>query len=239
MSNIATIAHDAGRLITFALRPTQTPWTMREYAELLRRYEEDTHFRAIVDGVTEGLGLRIVDVGRNGLFLGANEGSPFRLTADDYKPNMSAHDRVLHGIIQVAIAAFSFPKAEVLDQDDNVAPAQITPVALAEYVRKFAETEAARSPSETVEETEERRVWREVLSRALTMETSAGKESVRSLIGMCRQALEFLERQGLMRMVSEERGAFQGTTAFRIRLKYHGAHELLILMRTVANAVPA
>jgi hypothetical protein len=239
MSNILSIPHDAGKLIAFALRQTQTPWTVREYTELLRRYEEDPHLRAIVDGVTEGMGLRIVDVSRNGLFLAANEGNPFRLTVDDYKPNMSAQDRVLHGIIQVAIAAYSFPKAEVLDQDDNVAPAQVTPVALAEYVRKFAETEAARSPSETVGETEERRVWREALSRALTMETSAGKESVRSLTGMCRQALEFLERQGLMRIVSEERAMFQGTTALRIRLKYYGAHELLMLMRTSADAMSA
>jgi hypothetical protein len=239
MTNIATISHDAGKLITFALRPTQTPWTIREYAELLRRYEEDTNFRAVVDGVTEGMGLRIVDVGRNGLFLAAGEGSPFRLTGDDYKANMSAQERVLHGVIQVAVAAFSFPKAEVLDQDDNVAPAQVTPAALAEYIRKFAETEAARFPTDTVEETGERRVWREALSRALTMETSSGKESAKSLTGMCRQALDFLERQGLMRMVSEEKCIFQGTTALRIRLKYYAAHELLMLMRDTANAASA
>jgi len=239
MSNIASIAHDAGRLITFALRPTQTPWTVREYAELLRRYEEDSDFRAIVDGVTEGMGLRIVDVSRNGFFFTANEGSPFRLTIDDYKPNMSAQDRVLHGVIQVAVAAFSFPKAEVLDQDDNVAPAQISPGGLAEYIRKFAETEAARFPSDTVEENEESRAWREALARALTMETSSGKESAKSLTGMCRQALDFLERQGLMRTVSDEKNIFQGTTAFRIRLKYYGGHELLTLMRNTAKAVSA
>jgi hypothetical protein len=239
MNDIATIAHDAGRLIAFALRPKQTPWTVREYAELLRRYEENSTFQTIVDGVIEGMGLRIVDVSRNGFFLAANEGSAFRLTVDDYKANMSAQDRILHGVIQVAIAAFSFPKAEVLDQEDNVAPAQVTPGALAEYIRKFAETEAARFPSDTVEETEERRVWREALSRALTMETSSGKESTRSLTGMCRQALDFLERQGLMRTVSEEKGIFQGTTALRIRLKYHGAHELLMLMLNTAKGASA
>jgi hypothetical protein len=239
MNNTATIAYEAGRLISFALRPTQVPWAIREYSELLRRYEEDSSFRTVVDGVTEGMGLRTVDIGRNGFFLAANEVSPFRLTVDDYKSNMSAQDRVLHGIIQVAIAAFSFPKADVLDQDDNIVPAQISPQTLAAYIRKFAETEAARSPGETVEETEERRVWREALSRALTMETSPGKESAKSLTGMCRQALEFLERQGLMRTVSDTKGIFQGTTAFRIRLKCYGAHELLSLMRNAAKVASA
>jgi hypothetical protein len=233
MSNLATIAHDAGKLVAFALRPRQTPWTSTEYAELLRRYEADSQFRSIVDGVTEGLGMRIVDATRNGFFLTATEGSPFRLAADDYKQNMSAQERVLHGVIQVAVAAFSFPKADVLDQDDTVAPAHITPAKLAEYIRKFAEANAASSPyGVNGDDAAERHAWREALARAMTMETSGGKESTRSLTGMCRHALDFLESQGLMRVVNEENSVYQGTTGYRIRLKYHAAHELLTLMRS-------
>jgi hypothetical protein len=48
---------------------------------------------------------------------------------------------------------------------------------------------------------------------------------------MCRYALEFLARQGLMRAVDEKKGIYQGTSAFRIRLKYHGGHALLEQMR--------
>lgn len=235
MSNLATIAHDAGKLIAYALRPRQTPWTSPEYAGLLQRYETDSQFRSIVDGVTEGLGMRIVDATRNGFFLTATEGSPFRLAADDYKQNMSAQERVLHGVIQVAIAAFSFPKADVLDQDDTVAPAHITPVKLAEYIRKFAEASATHSPAEVQgDDSAERRAWRDALARAMTMETSGGKESTRSLTGMCRHALDFLESQGLMRVVDEDNAVYQGTTAYRIRLKYHAAHELLTLMRSAS-----
>ena len=233
MSNLATIAHDAGKLVAFALRPRQTPWTSAEYAELLRRYEADSQFRSIVDGVTEGLGMRIVDATRNGFFLTATEGSPFRLAADDYKQNMAAQERVLHGVIQVAVAAFSFPKADVLDQDDTVAPAHVTPAKLAEYIRTFAEVNAASSPAEVQgDNSAERRAWQDALTRAMTMETSGGKESTRSLTGMCRHALDFLESQGLMRVVDEENSMYQGTTAYRIRLKYHAAHELLTLMRS-------
>lgn len=237
MSNLATIAHDAGKLIAFALRPRQTPWSSTEYAELLQRYESDPQFRSIVDGVTEGMGMRIVDVTRNGFFLTATEGSPFRLAADDYKQNMSAQERVLHGVIQVAIAAFSFPKADVLDQDDTVAPAHVTPTKLAEYIRRFAE--AVGSPgADKDDDSAERRAWREALARAVTTETSGGKESTRSLTGMCRHALDFLESQGLMRVVNEENSVYQGTTAYRIRLKYHAAHELLTLMRSAPISSP-
>jgi hypothetical protein len=35
-----------------------------------------------------------------------------------------------------------------------------------------------------------------------------------------------------MRVVDEENSVYQGTTAYRIRLKYHAAHELLTLMRS-------
>ena len=233
MSNLATIAHDAGKLIAYSLRPRQTPWASIEYSELLRRYETDSQLRAIVDGVVEGMGMRVVDATRNGLFLTAAEGSPFRLAADDYKQNMSAQERVLHGVIQVAIAAFSFPKADVLDQDDTVAPAHVTPTKLADYIRKFAEAQAASSPAvSSSDDSAERCAWRDALARAMTMETSGGKESARSLIGMCRHALGFLESQGLMRVVDEENSIYQGTTAYRIRLKYQAAHELLVLMRS-------
>ncbi|MCP5524069.1 MAG: hypothetical protein H7A46_21235 [Verrucomicrobiales bacterium] len=240
MSNLATTAHDAGKLVGFALRPRQTPWTSTEYAGLLERYESDSQFRAIVDGLTEGLGMRIVDVSTQGLFLSAAEGSPFRLAAEDYRQGMSAQDRVLHGVIQVAIAAFTFPKADVLDQDDTVAPAHITPTKLAEYIRNFAEAHAAKSPQEDQEEESvHRRTWREALARAVTMETSGGKESSRSLTGMCRYALNFLESQGLMRVVDAENSVYQGTTAYRVRLKYRAAHELLTLMRTTPPPKPA
>ena len=36
-----------------------------------------------------------------------------------------------------------------------------------------------------------------------------------------------------MRVVDEKKGMYQGTSAFRIRLKYHGGHALLEQMRRV------
>jgi len=48
---------------------------------------------------------------------------------------------------------------------------------------------------------------------------------------MCGYALDYLVGQGLLRLVDEKRGNYQGTSAYRIRLKYHGAHALLEQLR--------
>jgi hypothetical protein len=45
--------------------------------------------------------------------------------------------------------------------------------------------------------------------------------------------LEFLVKQGLMRLADEKKAIYQGTSTFRIRLKYHAGHALLEQMRQV------
>jgi hypothetical protein len=197
-------AYDAGRLLGFALR-SQNPMTSKEYAELLRRYDEDSTLRIGVDGICDGLGMRILYAGQFGLIVTPSDASPFRMTADNYKSGMAPEERILNGLIQVAIAAYSFPRAETLAQDHDVQPAPLTAQKLAEYLRGFAEAEQRRAADASPDhvESEERRVWRQVLALALTKETASGRESSRSLTGMCRYGLEYLAGQGLMRLVDE------------------------------------
>jgi hypothetical protein len=176
--------------------------------------------------------LRVIYVGKHGLIVTASDTSPFRLSAEDYRGGMSPEERICHGLIQVAIAAWSFPRAETLAQDDDVQAALITAPDLAKWLKTFAEAENARyaehpDPSES----EERRTWRLVLAQAVTKETKNKRESRQSLTGMCGFALDYLARQGLLRLVDEKKGAYQGTSAYRVRLKYHGAHALLEQLR--------
>src|SRR5437868_9944060 len=96
---LANQAYDAGRLLAFALR-AQNAMTSKEYADLLRRYDEDSILRTVVDSACDGLGLRIVYVGQFGLIVSPSDASPFRLTADDYKSGMAPEERILHGLIQ-------------------------------------------------------------------------------------------------------------------------------------------
>lgn len=234
MNPAANDAHDAGRLIGFALA-SRSPATSKDCSELLRRYEEEVTLRTITDGVCDGLGLRIVYVGKHGLIVTASETSPFRLNADDYRSGMTPEERICHGIIQVAIAAWSFPRAETLAQDDDVQAAFLTAPELAKWLKNFAEAENARhAQNPDPAESEEKRAWRVVLAQALTKETKNKRESRQSLTGMCGYALEYLAGQGLLRLVDEKRGNYQGTSAYRIRLKYHGAHALLEQLRAFA-----
>ena len=236
MTNLANDAHDAGRLIGFALA-SRSPATSRDYAELLRRYEEDVPLRAVTDGVCDGLGLRIVYVGKHGLIVTASETSPFRLVADDYRSGMTPEERICHGVIQVAIAAWSFPRAETLAQDDDVQAAFVTAKELAKWLKDFAEAENARHAEHPdPAESEEKRTWRVMLAQALTKETKNRRESRRSLTGMCGYALDYLAQRGLLRLVDERKLVYQGTSAYRIRLKYHGAHALLEQLRAFAAA---
>jgi hypothetical protein len=234
MNSIANDAHDAGRLIGFALA-SRSPATSKDYAELLGRYEEDVSLRTITDGVCDGLGLRVVYVGKHGLIVTASETSPFRLNAEDYRGGMTPEERICQGVIQVAIAAWSFPRAETLVQDDDVQAALLTAPDLAKWLKDFSEAENARhAENPDPAESEEKRTWRVVLAQALTKETKNKRESRQSLRGMCGYALDYLVRQGLLRVVDEKKGTYQGTSAYRIRLKYHGAHALLEQLRTFA-----
>ena len=234
MNPIANDAHDAGRLIGFSLA-SRSPATSKDYAELLRRYDDEVSLRAIVDGVCDGLGLRIVYVGKHGLIVTASETSPFRLNSEDYRSGMTPEERICHGVIQVAIAAWSFPRAETLAQDDDVQAAFITAGEVAKWLKDFSEAENARHAEiPDPAESEEKRTWRVVLAQALTKETKNKRESRHSLTGMCGYALDYLAREGLLRVVDEKKGVYQGTSAYRIRLKYHGAHALLEQLRAFA-----
>lgn len=234
MNSIANDAHDAGRLIGFALA-ARSAATSKDYAELLRRYEEDVSLRTITDGVCDGLGLRVVYVGKHGLIITASETSPFRLNAEDYRSGMTPEERICQGVIQVAIAAWSFPRAETLAQDDDVQAALITAPELAKWLKDFSEAENARhAENPDPAESEEKRTWRIVLAQALTKETKNKRESRQSLTGMCGYALDYLARQGLLRLADEKKNIYQGTSAYRIRLKYHGAHALLEQLRAFA-----
>jgi hypothetical protein len=179
--------------------------------------------------------LRVIYAGKYGLIVTASETSPFRLNADDYRSGMTPEERICHGIIQVAIAAWSFPRTETLAQDDDVQAALITAKELAKWLKDFAEAEnASRAQNPDPTESEEKRTWRVVLAQAVTKETKNKRESPKSLTGMCSYALDYLTSQGLLRQVEEKKGIYQGTSAYRIRLKYHAAHALVEQLRSFA-----
>ena len=75
---------DAGRLVAFALQPKVRPAREPEYEALLRQYRLRGDFRALVDAVAEGMGLRVLHAGDLGMVLAVEGDGPFALRLSDY-----------------------------------------------------------------------------------------------------------------------------------------------------------
>lgn len=111
-------AFQAGRLIQWGLRPKANPFNEPEYRELIDCYIDRPTFRALVRELAEGLGLVILTVSERGLFLGTQEQSIFAQRPSDFRSGRAtADDRLLDGLVQVAIAATIYPRQRDLDED--------------------------------------------------------------------------------------------------------------------------
>ncbi len=87
MSTVGTLEQvtDAARVIAFGLRPKLIPSRDLSYAELVKRFAEDTAFRDLVEAVAEGLGMTVLGVSaRTGIVFGPVADSAFEQKFDDY-----------------------------------------------------------------------------------------------------------------------------------------------------------
>ncbi|MGH3683304.1 MAG: hypothetical protein ACRDT2_24010, partial [Natronosporangium sp.] len=117
-------AQAAGALVGFGLRPKLLPARDLGYADLVRRYAEDGTFQDLVEAVAAGLGLAVLHVGmQTGAVLAAMDDSVFEVKMDEYARRSATRDRserVLHGLIHLAVAALAFPRPDDLANDAYV-----------------------------------------------------------------------------------------------------------------------
>jgi hypothetical protein len=218
----AADAGAAAQLVSYGLQPRLRPASTPQYAELVERHQGDVAFRDLVDHVAEGLGLVVLDVGgTSGIALAAVPGSPFELRLTDYRTNLSADDRLLHGLIHVGIAAYAFPTSASLT-DDDVRQASVQDVEA--FIRagcvRLQERAGHADPSTDQPETEQ--AWRLYLRRQSTRDTSDGRVGVSTTTGMVKYAFERLVAAGLATRASDTAG---GT--YRLLRRYRiGVREL-------------
>jgi hypothetical protein len=228
---------DAARLLSFGLRPMLRPGRDPDYAELLQRYRSNGTFREHVAVIARGLGLVVLGETELGLVLGAEEGGPFALRLADYRRSgLGVEERMCHGLIQLAVAAWFFPTAQSLEDPDAIAGARLSGRRLAEYlvgICKELEARAEEDPDAGAPELQE--AWRAILARAETRSTPDGRRSSSTLAGMIGQALEALERGGLLRKVDDaDGGTWQALGAYRLQVRELAAHEAAMLVRQAA-----
>lgn len=222
MTLLSSYGTDAGYLLRYGLRPRLRPANDRNYQELIQRYLEDTEFATLTEHVADGLGLRILDVGERGIVLGSQKDSPFALRLEHYRGGQKFEDRVCIGLIQLAIAAYCFPRAEDLwDEDRGVFRVSVHGVV--KYLLDLCmrlKAAAATDPEFGSPELQEG--WRVILSRAETKDSQVRART--TMMGMTAYAVETLEREGMLRRESDEDG---GT--YQVLYRYH------IQVRELAN----
>ncbi|MCK2239250.1 MULTISPECIES: hypothetical protein [unclassified Crossiella] len=199
------------------------------YADLVRRYTEDDEFTELVHAVAAGLGLLVLAAGtRSGIVLAPTEGSVFEIRMDEYARRTSVQNRreekVLHGLIHLAVAALAFPRPDDLGNDSYVGRVSVDQVdsAVRDACRMLDEraktAEENHDPPEDAPELE--RAWRAYLRRPSAPPTRDGRRSFAATHGMIAKALKFLAEQGLMVGVSNEQGGvFRTTPRYQVQVR--------------------
>lgn len=210
MSNLREEAARAGRLIQFALQPKAMPFDEPEYRDLLRQYEDRADFRSLVQGMAEGLGLTILLASERGLFLGPRDDSVFAQTPSEFRgPQVSGDDRLLDGLIELAIAATLFPRQRDLEDDVLAARPPVTIADVDGTLRELVEAIKQQQPTEPDADADRLdqglwEAWQVYESRPSHRRTGTGRASSNSTFRIIEQHLDRLcelgcftaERQG-------------------------------------------
>jgi hypothetical protein len=232
---------DAGRLLAFGLRPRLRPAAEPAYRALLSRYRSDGAFRVTVDTCARGLGLLVLGGSDHGLVLGAEDDGAFAQRLVDYRrQSMSVEERMAHGFIQLAIAAWCFPTAQHLDERDSVVTARMSVGRLVQYIVSLCEELKSRGDQDEYPTAAELApAWMALLARAETRTTRDGRRAPGTLAGMVAHALEHLEAGGLVRQVSDEdSGTWQALGGYRLQVRELAALDAFSLVRELGERRP-
>ncbi|GAA2230365.1 hypothetical protein GCM10010232_15840 [Streptomyces amakusaensis] len=229
-THTTTEAEDAGRLIAFGLRPRLHPVADTVYTELINRYRQDDDFRLLTDRIAFGLGLRTVAAGLEaGLVLAAAESSVYETRIEDYARAARLRgdgEKLLHGVIHLAIATLSFPRPPDLAEDESLR--RFTAGQVDEFVRGICDelkhrtaknAESTDAPSDTPEL---ERAWRAYARRPETARTEDSRAAHSTTLAMTSRALRFLTDQGLMSRFQsggDEPEVFQPTPRYRVQVR--------------------
>ncbi|WP_030763881.1 hypothetical protein [Streptomyces griseus] len=213
-------AADAARLVSFGLQPKLLPARDAEYAELLRRYQEDPGFARLADAVATGLGLIVLEVSpRAGMAVTAGEDSVFAVRMGDYarRANTDSADRFLHGLAHLAVAAMAFPRPEDLADDAYIG--RLTVNGVDSFVRQACLRLEQRADEEG-ENTDPasdapglEAAWRVYSRRSTTGATKDARRLAGSTTGIVAKAVAFLTDSGFLQRTGDEGGGSYRTTA--------------------------
>ena len=216
----------AGRLIQWGLRPKAIPFNEPEYRELIDRYVDRPPFRAMVREFADGLGLSVLELNDRGLFVGTQENSVFALKPSDFRSGRSSADeRLLDGLVQIAIAATIYPRQQNLDEDTLEAKPPITCREVDEVLRKLClefKQRVSDDPDATTDDLQRgfQEAWRVYESRPAVRTTAQGSLAMNSTQGLIRRHLHQLVEHGCFTVSGQEpQESFRPTLRYQILVK--------------------
>lgn len=222
-------AGDAARFVALGMRPRLLPARDMVYAEFVRRYLEDETFADLVNAVADGLGLVILACGKQtGLVLAATGESLFEVKMDHYARRTVLQDRagekVLHGLIHLAVAAVAYPRPADLADDSYVGRVSVEQVdavvreACRQLEEKTAAGEEGLDPAEDAPELE--KTWRIYARRPPAAATKDGRLAPNATRSMITKAMRFLVEQGFLTQVgSEGGGTYRTTPRYQVQVR--------------------
>lgn len=216
-------AYRAGRLVQWGLRlrarPVQTP----EYQALIDAYFDDPAFRDAVHAVAAGLGLVVLDVSEHGVVLSPSDESVFALKPSQFRPTSSGADqRLVDGLVQIAIAATVFPRARDLEDDPDHVPPPVTDDEVAQTLSRMCdamEAESKREPDPEAGDVDAglEEAWRIYRKLPQVKENRDGRRSSYSVLGYIDFGLERLRQFGCFVKLGEgDRATWQATRRYRL-----------------------
>lgn len=217
-----TDAADAARLIALGMRPRSLPARDLIYADLVRRHAEDPAFAELTSAIADGLGLVVLACApQTGLVLAATEQSLFAMKIDDYVRRTVFRERreverVLHGLIHLAVAAVAYPRPDDLANDSYLGRVNVEQVdslvreACRMLEEKAAAAEENNDPLDDAPGLE--RTWRIYARRPAAATTKDGRLAPDATRSMVTKALRFLTDQGFLTAVSGDGGGTYRTT---------------------------
>ncbi|MEV7122834.1 hypothetical protein [Kitasatospora griseola] len=172
-----------------------------------------------------------IETGTDVVVLAALDGSVFETRIEDYarrakyRGNRGDHEKVLHGVIHLAIAALAFPRPDDLARDGFIGRVgiEIVDTTVRDVCRKLQQRAAAEADSEheaLTDTPELEEVWR-VYSRrpevSRTKDSRAAMNSTRAMVG---RALNFLTESGFLTAVGEaSEGNFRTSPRYQLQVR--------------------
>ena len=223
MSDIGEQAYMAARLIQFGLRPKAKPVQEPEYQQLIARYLDQSDFRTMVKETATGLGLAILEAGELGLVLSPTEDSAFAVHPSLFLKRVNADDRLLDGLVQMAIAATVFPRAQDLEEPSLTVRPQVTIDEVEEALRGLCqrldeEAKDRPDPAMSEEVAGLYEAWRVYNGRSAARETPDRRQGARATRRIIQANLDLLHDWGCFTRTAAG-DAYQSTWRYQVLVK--------------------